>query len=118
MGAPFTQPNQRPPEIAASGGVRRSLGVSPEATLALVFAPPRRAPTVRTMNIAVVGTGYVGLVGGTCFAEMGNQVTCVDIDEAKVQKLQSGTVTIYEPGLEVYFERGIRENRLHFTTDL
>ncbi|MEM1056565.1 MAG: UDP-glucose/GDP-mannose dehydrogenase family protein [Bacteroidota bacterium] len=70
------------------------------------------------MNIAVVGTGYVGLVGGTCFAEMGNQVTCVDIDEAKVAKLQSGTVTIYEPGLEVYFERGIRENRLHFTTEL
>ena len=70
------------------------------------------------MNIAVVGTGYVGLVGGTCFAEMGNQVTCVDIDEAKVQKLQGGTVTIYEPGLEVYFDRGIRENRLHFTTDL
>ena len=70
------------------------------------------------MNIAVVGTGYVGLVGGTCFAEMGNRVVCVDIDEAKVQKLQSGTVTIYEPGLEVYFDRGIREDRLHFTTDL
>ena len=70
------------------------------------------------MNIAVVGTGYVGLVGGTCFAEMGNRVVCVDIDESKVQKLQSGTVTIYEPGLEVYFDRGIREDRLHFTTDL
>ncbi len=70
------------------------------------------------MNIAVVGTGYVGLVGGTCFAEMGNQVVCVDIDESKVQKLQGGTVTIYEPGLEVYFERGIREDRLTFTTDL
>ena len=70
------------------------------------------------MNIAVVGTGYVGLVSGTCFAEMGNQVICVDIDEAKVEKLQSGTVTIFEPGLEVYFDRGIRENRLHFTTDL
>ncbi|OZC04550.1 UDP-glucose dehydrogenase family protein [Rubricoccus marinus] len=70
------------------------------------------------MNIAVVGTGYVGLVGGTCFAEMGNQVICVDIDESKVAKLQSGTVTIYEPGLEVYFDRGIRENRLSFTTDL
>ncbi len=70
------------------------------------------------MNIAVVGTGYVGLVSGTCFAEMGNQVTCVDIDQKKVESLQNGTLTIYEPGLEVYFERGRREDRLHFTTDL
>jgi len=70
------------------------------------------------MKIAVVGTGYVGLVSGTCFAEMGNDVTCVDIDRAKVAKLQGGTVTIYEPGLEVYFERGLREGRLHFTTEL
>ncbi len=70
------------------------------------------------MNIAVVGTGYVGLVSGTCFAEMGNDVTCVDIDESKVASLQDGRLTIYEPGLEVYFDRGRRENRLHFTTDL
>ena len=70
------------------------------------------------MNIAVVGTGYVGLVSGTCFAEMGNQVTCVDIDEQKVEKLRGGKVTIYEPGLEVLFERNLREGRLHFTTDL
>ncbi|OZC01552.1 UDP-glucose dehydrogenase family protein [Rubricoccus marinus] len=70
------------------------------------------------MNIAVIGTGYVGLVGGTCFAEMGNQVTCVDIDVDKVTTLQNGRLTIYEPGLEVFFERGIRENRLTFTTDL
>ena len=70
------------------------------------------------MNIAVVGTGYVGLVSGTCFAEMGNQVTCVDIDAGKVESLQNGRLTIYEPGLEVYFERGQREDRLHFTTDL
>ncbi|WP_296618622.1 UDP-glucose/GDP-mannose dehydrogenase family protein [Marivirga sp.] len=70
------------------------------------------------MKIAVVGTGYVGLVTGTCFAETGNSVTCVDIDEAKVKKLQSGKVTIYEPGLEVIFERNVNQNRLHFTTNL
>ena len=70
------------------------------------------------MKIAVVGTGYVGLVTGTCFAETGNHVTCVDIDEAKVKKLQSGKVTIYEPGLEPLFERNIRQGRLDFTTNL
>ncbi len=70
------------------------------------------------MNIAVVGTGYVGLVTGTCFAEMGNNVICVDIDEAKVEKLSGGEVTIFEPGLEVFFDRGMRENRLEFTTNL
>jgi UDPglucose 6-dehydrogenase len=70
------------------------------------------------MKIAVVGTGYVGLVTGTCFAETGNHVTCVDIDEVKIKKLQSGRVTIYEPGLEPLFERNIRQKRLDFTTDL
>ncbi|WKV10728.1 UDP-glucose/GDP-mannose dehydrogenase family protein [Marivirga harenae] len=70
------------------------------------------------MKIAVVGTGYVGLVTGTCFAETGNHVTCVDIDEAKVNKLQSGKVTIYEPGLEVIFERNVKQKRLDFTTNL
>jgi len=70
------------------------------------------------MKIAVVGTGYVGLVTGTCFAETGNHVTCVDIDEKKVAKLQSGVVTIYEPGLEVLFEKNIEQGRLDFTTSL
>jgi UDPglucose 6-dehydrogenase len=70
------------------------------------------------MNIAVVGTGYVGLVTGTCFAEMGNNVICVDIDKQKVAKLQSGQITIFEPGLENLFERNVNEKRLHFTTDL
>ncbi|MFN3596399.1 MAG: UDP-glucose dehydrogenase family protein [Rubricoccaceae bacterium] len=70
------------------------------------------------MNIAVVGTGYVGLVSGVCFAEMGNDVTCVDIDASKVDSLREGRLTIYEPGLEVYFDRGRREGRLHFTTNL
>ncbi len=70
------------------------------------------------MNIAIVGTGYVGLVSGTCLAETGNRVTCVDIDKDKVQKLQNGEVIIYEPGLEVIFHRNIRGERLHFTTDL
>ncbi|TKT87660.1 UDP-glucose dehydrogenase family protein [Dyadobacter frigoris] len=70
------------------------------------------------MKIAVVGTGYVGLVTGTCFAETGNQVTCVDIDVNKVTRLQKGDIPIYEPGLEVLFDRNIAEGRLTFTTDL
>ena len=57
------------------------------------------------MKIAVVGTGYVGLVTGTCFAETGNTVTCIDIDHEKVSKLKNGKITIYEPGLEQLFER-------------
>ncbi|HFA50464.1 MAG TPA: UDP-glucose/GDP-mannose dehydrogenase family protein [Bacteroidetes bacterium] len=70
------------------------------------------------MNIAVVGTGYVGLVSGTCFAETGNQVICVDIDENKVRRMQEGIIPIYEPGLDVLFERNKRQGRLVFTTDL
>ena len=70
------------------------------------------------MKIAVVGTGYVGLVTGTCFAETGNDVTCVDIDKSKVEKLSSGQITIYEPGLEKIFSRNGKEGRLHFTTSL
>ncbi|MEZ4807251.1 MAG: UDP-glucose/GDP-mannose dehydrogenase family protein [Flavobacteriales bacterium] len=70
------------------------------------------------MNIAVVGTGYVGLVTGTCFAETGNHVICVDIDREKVQKMKDGKVPIYEPHLDVLFERNIRQGRLLFTTDL
>jgi UDPglucose 6-dehydrogenase len=70
------------------------------------------------MNIAIVGTGYVGLVTGTCFAETGNNVICVDINEEKVKKLQQGIVPIYEPELEHLFERNTKAGRLHFTTDL
>lgn len=70
------------------------------------------------MKIAVVGTGYVGLVTGTCFAETGNTVICVDIDRAKVEKLASGKITIYEPGLELLFERNLKQGRLFFTTNL
>lgn len=70
------------------------------------------------MNIAVIGTGYVGLVTGTCLAETGNVVTCVDIDQKKVEKLQSGQITIYEPGLEKLFLRNQKEGRLKFTTQL
>ena len=70
------------------------------------------------MNIAVIGTGYVGLVTGTCFSETGNYVMCVDIDEDKVNRLSAGIITIYEPGLEVMFQRSIEKKRLEFTTDL
>lgn len=70
------------------------------------------------MNITVVGTGYVGLVTGTCFAETGNHVVCVDIDEKKVKRMQSGEIPIYEPGLDLLFERNTRQGRLVFTTDL
>ncbi|MCC6838095.1 MAG: UDP-glucose/GDP-mannose dehydrogenase family protein [Bacteroidia bacterium] len=70
------------------------------------------------MNIAVVGTGYVGLVTGTCLAETGNHVICVDINEDKVEKMQSGIVPIYEPHLDVLFERNIKQGRLTFTTKL
>jgi UDPglucose 6-dehydrogenase len=70
------------------------------------------------MKIAVVGTGYVGLVTGTCFAETGNDVTCVDIDTKKVQKLSNGEITIYEPGLSKLFLRNLKEERLRFTTNL
>lgn len=70
------------------------------------------------MKLAVVGTGYVGLVTGTCFAETGNQVTCVDIDERKVEKLNNRIIPIYEPGLDVLFNRNVDEGRLRFTTNL
>ncbi|MFN3783502.1 MAG: UDP-glucose dehydrogenase family protein [Spirosomataceae bacterium] len=70
------------------------------------------------MKIAVVGTGYVGLVTGTCFAETGNDVVCVDVDASKVEKLKKGKITIYEPGLDILFDRNTKEGRLKFTTDL
>jgi UDPglucose 6-dehydrogenase len=70
------------------------------------------------MKIAVVGTGYVGLVTGTCFAETGNHVTCVDVDTEKLKKLHNKEITIYEPGLEILFQRNIAQQRLTFTNDL
>ena len=70
------------------------------------------------MRIATVGTGYVGLVTGTCFADSGNQVTCVDIDPEKIEKLTRGEIPIYEPGLSELVQRNVQVDRLHFTLDL
>lgn len=70
------------------------------------------------MKIAVIGTGYVGLVTGTCFSELGNHVTCVDIDEEKIKNLKNRKIPIYEPGLDVLFERNVKHGRLKFTTKL
>lgn len=70
------------------------------------------------MNIAIVGTGYVGLVSGTCFAEMGSQVTCIDVDEKKISQLLAGEMPIYEPGLEDLVKRNVNSGRLKFTTNL
>ncbi|MFZ1296876.1 MAG: UDP-glucose 6-dehydrogenase, partial [Saprospiraceae bacterium] len=70
------------------------------------------------MNISIIGTGYVGLVTGTCFSETGNQVICVDINAKKVEDLKNGKIPIFEPGLETLFERNVEEGRLKFTTSL
>src|SRR5687767_12828126 len=70
------------------------------------------------MKIAVVGTGYVGLVAGTCFAESGNDVVCVDIDDQKITALNQGKVPIYEPGLEEMIRRNVADRRLSFTTEV
>ena len=70
------------------------------------------------MRIAVIGTGYVGLVVGTCFAETGNRITCADVDEDKIRRLKNGEVPIYEPGLEELIARNVAEGRLAFTTDV
>ena len=70
------------------------------------------------MHITIIGTGYVGLVSGTCFAETGNEVVCVDIDQEKVARLRAGETPIYEPGLQQLLTRNIRENRLTFTISL
>jgi UDPglucose 6-dehydrogenase len=78
----------------------------------------KKNTVLRFMKIAVIGTGYVGLVSGTCFAETGNHVICVDIDENKIQKLKAGKVPIYEPGLDTLFERNTKQGRLEFTTNL
>src|SRR5947209_4453601 len=70
------------------------------------------------MNVAVVGTGYVGLVAGACFAENGNDVICVDVDDAKIKALRQGQIPIYEPGLSDLVDRNVKEERLSFTTVL
>src|SRR5687767_8170353 len=73
---------------------------------------------MQIMKIAVIGTGYVGLVTGACFSEFGVDVTCVDVDAGKIDKLNNGVIPIYEPGLDAIVERNVREGRLHFTTNI
>ena len=70
------------------------------------------------MKISVIGTGYVGLVTGTCFAEMGNNVWCVDVDEGKINRLKEGIIPIYEPGLEPMVKNNYSMGHLHFTTEI
>ena len=70
------------------------------------------------MKVAVIGTGYVGLVAGTCFSDTGNEVICVDVDKNKIDNLNQGHIPIYEPGLEEMIKRNVREDRLKFSTDI
>src|SRR5690606_12310976 len=111
---PLRPPGGKLPATRRAATVRRPV----PPILCRGQGPTRGSPPRHPMKISVIGTGYVGLVVGTCFAETGNRVTCVDVDEDKIRRLKAGEVPIYEPGLEELIARNVDERRLQFGTDV